>query len=59
MMWDPRVNGDQLLTSDPREASDLGYHDVTLLGHLVGEAPVTGALGTIRPRIEWASRFGL
>jgi hypothetical protein len=52
------VTGDQLLTNDPREASDLGYDDALLLGHLVGEAPVTGALGTIRPRIEWASHFG-
>jgi hypothetical protein len=52
------VTGDQLLTNDPREASDLGYGGPLLLGHLVGAAPVTGALGTIRPRIEWASRFG-
>jgi len=52
------VTGDQLLTNDPAEPGDLGYAEPVLLGHLVAEAPVTGALGTARPRIEWASRIG-
>ncbi len=53
------VTGDQLLSNDPAEARDLGYSEPVLLGHLVAQSQVTEALGTIRPRIEWASRFGL
>jgi hypothetical protein len=53
------VTGDQLLVTEPREATDLGYGEPVLLGHLLAEAPVTGHLGVMRPRIPWASRFGL
>jgi hypothetical protein len=52
------VTGDQLLTTDPWEAVDLGYGDPALLGHLEASAPVTGRLGTIRPHLPLASHFG-
>jgi hypothetical protein len=53
------VTGDQLLTTNRFEAGDLGYGDPLVLGYLDPDAPVTGRLGTSRPRIPWASRFGL
>ena len=52
------ITGDQLLTTNRWEATDLGYGEPTLLGHLEPSAPVTGRLGTGRPRLPWASRFG-
>jgi hypothetical protein len=52
------VTGDQLLTGNRWEAVDLGYGEPTLLGFLEPSAPVTGSLGTARPRLPWASRFG-
>lgn len=52
VMWD------QLLTSNRWEAVDLGYGEPTLLGYLGPYAPVTGALGTRRPLLPWATRFG-
>jgi hypothetical protein len=53
------VTGDQLLSTEPSEAIDLGYEHVAMLGHLVAQAPVTGRLGPIRAGAPWASRFGL
>jgi hypothetical protein len=52
------VTSDQLLTSDPWEAIDLGYGEPVRLGYLEACAPVTGRLGTARPLLPWASRFG-
>ena len=52
------ITGDQLLTTNRWEATDLGYGEPTLLGHLEPSAPVTGRLGTRRPALPWASRFG-
>ena len=53
------VTGDQLLSTDPSEASRLGYGQLVLLGYLVAHAPVTGKLGPIRPPAPWAARFGM
>jgi hypothetical protein len=50
--------GDQLLTTDRWEAVDLGYGEPVLLGYLDADAPVTGRLGTARPHLPLASRFG-
>jgi hypothetical protein len=50
--------GDQLLTTDPQEAADLGYGEAELLGYLDALAPVTGRLGTEPREVPWASRFG-
>jgi hypothetical protein len=52
------VTGDQLLSTYYWEAVDLGYGEPVLLGHLELDAPVTGDLGTGRPWLPWASRFG-
>jgi hypothetical protein len=52
------VTGDQLVTTDPYEAIDLGYGEPVMLGYALAAAPVTGRLGTTRPVLEWASRFG-
>lgn len=59
-LYDARhpVTGDQLLTSHPWEAVDLGYGHPALLGYLVPFAPMTGSVGTHRPLLPWASRFG-
>lgn len=55
--WHP-VTRDQLLTTFPLEATDLGYEEPTLLGYLAAKAPVTGELGPRTAAIPWASRFG-
>jgi hypothetical protein len=52
------VTGDQLLTTNPWEANDLGYGPPELLGHIDAAAPVTGRLGTKRLHLPWASHFG-
>lgn len=52
------VTGDQLLSTWDREAGSLGYGEPTLVGYLEQVAPVGGVLGTGRPEIFWASRFG-
>jgi hypothetical protein len=52
------VTGDQLLSTSPWEANDMGYTAVELLGYVDDQAPVTGLLGTRRPLIPWASRLG-
>jgi hypothetical protein len=53
------VTGDQLLTTSPLEADDMGYERAQLLGYLVEHAPVRGRLGiTERPLVPWASRLG-
>jgi hypothetical protein len=52
------VNGDQLLTNSPLEASDMGYIKITRLGYLVDTAPVTGSRALKRVSVPWASRFG-
>jgi hypothetical protein len=54
-----RVTGDQLLSTAESEPRGLDYDNVTLLGHLVAKAPVTGTLGLIRAGVLWAPRFGL
>jgi len=54
-----RVLPDQLLTNDPREAYGMGYLDVTSLGYVQAEAPLTGTLGNQGVLVPWASRFGL
>ncbi len=53
------ITGDQLLTRDPREATDMGYANVTELGYLRERYPVTGTLEKRRRSVPWASRFGL
>ena len=53
------VTGDQLLSTDPCEAANLGYREALLLGHLVARAPVTGRLGPIRTPATWTNRFGM
>lgn len=53
------VTGDQLLSTNPAEADSLGYSNLTLLGHLVAQAPVTGTLGVAQLGVPWASRFGM
>jgi hypothetical protein len=52
------ITHDQLLTTNAFEATDLGYGEPVLLGHLDARAPTTGSLGTRRPHLFWASRFG-
>jgi hypothetical protein len=52
------VTRDQLLSTDPSEAARLGYGEPKLLGYLIARAPVTGALGPMRPGTPWAARFG-
>jgi glycosyltransferase involved in cell wall biosynthesis len=52
------VTGDQLLTSLAREATDMGYANVELLGYLLDAAPITGVGGLRETSIPWASRFG-
>ncbi len=53
------ITGDQLLTTSPREAGDLGYAGAVMVGHLDAAAPVTGRLGFhATPDLVWASRFG-
>ncbi len=52
------ITGDQLLSTHRWEAVDLGYGEPALIGYIGAEAPVTGALGTSRPWLPWASRFG-
>jgi hypothetical protein len=52
------VTGDQLLSTDGRESVDLGYNAPTLLGFLAAVAPASATLGTARPLVPWASRFG-
>jgi hypothetical protein len=54
-----RVTGDQLLSTVESEPHGLDYDNVTLLGHLLAKAPVTGTLGLIRAGVLWAPRFGL
>jgi hypothetical protein len=53
------VTGDQLLTRQPLEASDMGYVDTVLLGYLSSQAPLTGETKLRRVPVPWASRFGL
>jgi hypothetical protein len=38
----------------------MGYGEAQLLGFLLDRGPVTGRVGVVnRPRVPWASRFGL
>lgn len=53
------ANGDQILTTREHEATDMGYGDVLLLGHLRDVMPVTGNRTIQRVSVPWASRFGL
>jgi hypothetical protein len=53
------VTGDQLITNAPLEATDMGYAQPELLGHVRAVAPVTGSLGPQVTAVPWASRFGL
>jgi hypothetical protein len=52
------VSGDQLLSTDQDESTQLGYNAPMLLGFVVAEAPASGVLGLSRPLVPWASRFG-
>jgi hypothetical protein len=52
------ATGDQLLTRDSGEATDMGFDATELLGYLAAEAPVTGSLEMRRVDIPWASRLG-
>jgi hypothetical protein len=52
------ATGDQLLTTNEWEPSDLGYGRAELLGYADRVAPVTGRLGVERRDLPWASRFG-
>ena len=52
------ITGDQLLTTRPKEAHDLGYPDPTRLGFIEAAAPVTGELAPQRAIVPWAYRFG-
>ncbi|MGH2840233.1 MAG: hypothetical protein ACRDKY_05340, partial [Solirubrobacteraceae bacterium] len=51
------VTGDQLLSNDPSESSDLGYGAPVLLGYVEAAAPASGSLALARPPVPWASRF--
>ena len=53
------ATGDQLLSTNEFELSDFGYVDIRRLGYLRERAPVTGALGTSRVAVPWATHFGL
>jgi hypothetical protein len=52
------VTGDQLLTTQEGDAGNLGYGEPVRLGYLEPDAPVSGNLGSGRPHIPWAARFG-
>jgi hypothetical protein len=52
------VTGDQLLSTEREEAGRLGYGEPALLGHLEPAAPMSGRLGSGKPFLPWASRFG-
>ncbi len=52
------VSGDQLLSTDERESTDLGFNAPVMLGFIKAAAPASGTLGVSRPHIPWASRFG-
>jgi hypothetical protein len=52
------VTGDQLLSTNPWEANDMGYGAGERLGYIDPGAPVTGRALNGRPRLPWASRFG-
>jgi D-inositol-3-phosphate glycosyltransferase len=52
------ITGDQLLTTRPKEAHDLGYPDPIRLGFIESAAPVTGDLVPKRGIVPWAHRFG-
>ncbi|HEY0277007.1 MAG TPA: glycosyltransferase [Solirubrobacterales bacterium] len=52
------VSGDQLLTRDPSDASQLGYVDTQLLGFMAPAAPLTGTLDRHATSIPWARRSG-
>jgi D-inositol-3-phosphate glycosyltransferase len=52
------ITGDQLLTTRPKEAQDLGYPDPTRIGFIEAAAPVTGDLAPKRVVVPWAYRFG-
>jgi glycosyltransferase involved in cell wall biosynthesis len=52
------VTFDQLLTTNEGQAADMGFVEITLLGHVFTQAPLTGSLGAGRPSVAWASRFG-
>ena len=53
------ITGDQLLTTRPKEARDLGYPDPTRIGFIEAAAPVTGDLAPKRVVVPWAHRFGI
>ncbi len=53
------VTGDQRLSRTWEELVDMGYRELELLGFLLPERPLTGALETPVAEVPWASRFGL
>ena len=50
--------GDQLVTRDLSEVSELGYEQPRLIGYVIASAPVTGTLQRPRSSAAWASRYG-
>jgi glycosyltransferase involved in cell wall biosynthesis len=52
------ITGDQLVTTNHWEVTDLGYVHRRLLGYVHVSAPVTGGLDAPRPELAWASRAG-
>jgi predicted O-methyltransferase YrrM len=52
------VTGDQLVTRDPSEPSELGYEEPLLLGYALAVAPVTGDVSRPAAGVPWGSRFG-
>jgi hypothetical protein len=52
------VTRDQLLTTYPLMAADMGYGPAILLGYMSPQSPLTGEISLRRTSIPWASRFG-
>jgi glycosyltransferase involved in cell wall biosynthesis/GT2 family glycosyltransferase len=53
------VTGDQLLSTSPGEAPQMGYGQPKLLGYLRAVRPVTRSDARQVVSVPWASRFGL
>jgi glycosyltransferase involved in cell wall biosynthesis/GT2 family glycosyltransferase len=53
------VTGDQLLSTSPGEAPQMGYGQPKLLGHLRALTPLTRSTERRVVGVPWASRFGL
>ncbi|HEY1358199.1 MAG TPA: hypothetical protein VGF21_07835 [Thermoleophilaceae bacterium] len=53
------ITGDQLLSTSQEDARELGYGEPDRLGYLEPVASMSGRLGSARPFLPWARRFGL